>query len=155
MTNVRGRRLLALAASLIALLTVAGAAAAQTQEPSNFTLTLLHANDGESELLELTRATGVYGGAARTKTLVDVLRLEARLGYDPFACLSFSARYALLAQLETNPSSVLGRTTCFPQGGPPAGKRGVLLLSSGDNIIPGPQFNASLEKGVPFYDRSR
>ena len=152
MTNVRGRRLLALAASLVALMTVAGTAAAQTQEPGSFTLTLLHANDGESELLELIRAGGVYGGAARTKTLVDVLRLEARLGYDPFACLPFSARYALLAQLETNPSSVLGRATCFPQGGPPAGKRGVVLLSSGDNIIPGPQFNASLEKGVPFYD---
>ncbi len=63
MTNVRGRRLLALAASLIALLTVTGTAAAQTQGSSSFTLTLLHANDGESELLELIRAGGAYGGA--------------------------------------------------------------------------------------------
>jgi 5'-nucleotidase len=31
-------------------------------------------------------------------------------------------------------------------------KRGAILLSSGDNFLAGPQFNASLEKGVPFYD---
>ena len=40
-------------------------------------------------------------------------------------------------------------------GKPPpgqAGKRGVLLLSSGDNFLAGPEFNASLDKGVPFYD---
>ncbi len=35
------------------------------------------------------------------------------------------------------------------QGGP---KRGVILLSSGDNFLAGPQFSASLENGVPFYD---
>lgn len=41
------------------------------------------------------------------------------------------------------------------RGKPPsgqAGRRGVLLLSSGDNFLAGPEFNASLEKGVPFYD---
>jgi 5'-nucleotidase len=32
------------------------------------------------------------------------------------------------------------------------GKNGVVLLSSGDNFLAGPQFNASLEKGPPFYD---
>ena len=32
------------------------------------------------------------------------------------------------------------------------GKRGVIMLSSGDNILAGPEFNASLDKGVPFYD---
>ncbi|MBA2558112.1 MAG: bifunctional metallophosphatase/5'-nucleotidase [Chloroflexi bacterium] len=31
-------------------------------------------------------------------------------------------------------------------------KRGVLMLSSGDNFLAGAQFTASLEKGVPFYD---
>jgi 5'-nucleotidase len=29
---------------------------------------------------------------------------------------------------------------------------GDILLSSGDNFLAGPEFNASLEKGVPFYD---
>jgi 5'-nucleotidase len=41
------------------------------------------------------------------------------------------------------------------QGRPPegqAGRRGVILLSSGDNFLAGPEFQASLEKGVPFYD---
>jgi 2',3'-cyclic-nucleotide 2'-phosphodiesterase (5'-nucleotidase family) len=31
-------------------------------------------------------------------------------------------------------------------------KQGVILLSAGDNIFPGPQLNASLEKGIPFYE---
>jgi 2',3'-cyclic-nucleotide 2'-phosphodiesterase (5'-nucleotidase family) len=34
----------------------------------------------------------------------------------------------------------------------PGSKRGVIMLSSGDNFLAGPQFNASLEKGPPFYD---
>lgn len=32
------------------------------------------------------------------------------------------------------------------------GHRGVLMLSSGDNFLAGPEFNASLDKGVPYYD---
>jgi 2',3'-cyclic-nucleotide 2'-phosphodiesterase (5'-nucleotidase family) len=31
-------------------------------------------------------------------------------------------------------------------------RRGVLMLSSGDNFLAGAEFNASLEKGIPFYD---
>ena len=31
-------------------------------------------------------------------------------------------------------------------------ERGVILVSSGDNFLAGVEFNASLEKGVPFYD---
>jgi 5'-nucleotidase len=41
------------------------------------------------------------------------------------------------------------------RGQPPPGQarhRGVVLLSSGDNFLAGPEFNASLDKGVPFYD---
>mgnify|MGYP001209343669 CR=1 FL=1 len=37
-----------------------------------------------------------------------------------------------------------------PQGG--SGHRGVVVLSSGDNFLAGPEFTASLAKGVPFYD---
>jgi 2',3'-cyclic-nucleotide 2'-phosphodiesterase (5'-nucleotidase family) len=33
-----------------------------------------------------------------------------------------------------------------------APRSGVVLLSSGDNFLAGPEFTASLEKGVPFYD---
>jgi 5'-nucleotidase/UDP-sugar diphosphatase len=35
------------------------------------------------------------------------------------------------------------------QGG---AKRGVVMVSSGDNFLAGPEFNVSLEKGVPFFD---
>jgi 5'-nucleotidase len=41
------------------------------------------------------------------------------------------------------------------KGRPPGGqalRRGVVLLSSGDNFLAGPEFQASLDKGVPFYD---
>jgi 5'-nucleotidase len=31
-------------------------------------------------------------------------------------------------------------------------KRGVVMLSSGDNFLAGPEFNVGLENGVPFYD---
>jgi 2',3'-cyclic-nucleotide 2'-phosphodiesterase (5'-nucleotidase family) len=39
-----------------------------------------------------------------------------------------------------------------PRGKGHAPKRGVVLLSSGDNFLAGPEFNASLTKGPPFYD---
>lgn len=88
-----------------------------TAAPPAFQLTVLHANDGESKLLELIRTTAdgseeIYGGAARFKTLVDDLRKQAPKGPDA----------------------------------------GAVTISSGDNFLAGPQFNASLEKGVPFYD---
>ena len=40
------------------------------------------------------------------------------------------------------------------QGTPrhPGAKRGVIMVSSGDSILAGPEFNASLEIGVPYYD---
>ena len=33
-----------------------------------------------------------------------------------------------------------------------SGRRGVITVSSGDNFLAGPEFNVSLEKGVPFFD---
>jgi 5'-nucleotidase len=83
-----------------------------------FTLTVLHNNDGESQLISAPDNPD-FGGIARFETLVDQLRREAT------------------------------------HGRPPAGqaaRRGVVLVSSGDNFLAGPEFNASLEKGVPFYD---
>ncbi|WP_241661278.1 hypothetical protein [Thermomonospora catenispora] len=32
------------------------------------------------------------------------------------------------------------------------GRRGAIVVSSGDNFLAGPEFTASLRKGVPFYD---
>jgi 5'-nucleotidase len=75
-------------------------------------LTVLHNNDGESQLINAP-GNPDFGGVARFKTLADNLRAQALQG---------------------------------------PGKRAVIMLSSGDNFLAGPQFNASLQKGVPFYD---
>lgn len=32
------------------------------------------------------------------------------------------------------------------------GRHGIVLISSGDNFLAGPQLSASIEKGIPFYD---
>ena len=80
---------------------------------AKFTLTILHNNDGESQLINAGQGLEDFGGVARFATLVDNLRAEAVEG---------------------------------------DGKREVVLLSSGDNFLAGPELNASFEKGVPYYD---
>ena len=78
-----------------------------------FQLTLLHNNDGESELLP----SGDFGGVGRFASLVADLKVQAK-------------------------------DECPGQGM----KCGVVLVSSGDNFLAGPEFNASLQSGTPFYD---
>jgi len=91
-----------------------------------YRLTVLHANDLESQLLGVDGDTdgdgtidddevNAYGGAARHAMLWDLLRLQAMLD-------------------------------TFP------GRGGVLSVSGGDNYLAGPEFSASLERGVPYYD---
>lgn len=95
-----------------------------TLAPVDFWLTLLHHNDGESGLLpRQISGFGPVGGVARFATLVDSLRSEA-----------------------------LRRPACRSGEGGQGAPCGVLLVSSGDNFLPGPVFDVSLEKGVPFYD---
>lgn len=108
---------------VITLLGAAGGAAGATPTKApkvDFWLTILHNNDGESQLIHLG-ADELYedfGGAARFLTVVDDLRSDALTG---------------------RPWS-------------PGSKRGVLTLSSGDNFLAGPEFNAGVENGIPFYD---
>jgi 5'-nucleotidase len=91
--------MLLLAACALVMLT--GAAMAQ-----DFTLTIFHNNDGESDLL----ADGDgFGGAANFITKLNELRAAATTD-------------------------------------------GTIMLSSGDNFLAGPEFNASLDNGVPYYD---
>jgi len=71
-----------------------------------YPLTILHNNDGESDLLP----DGDFGGVARFASVVDRVRTEVG---------------------DTHP---------------------LLLVTSGDNFLAGPQWTASLQKGVPFYD---
>jgi 2',3'-cyclic-nucleotide 2'-phosphodiesterase (5'-nucleotidase family) len=108
-----------LATALLAPLATAPAAQAETVPGRpDFTLTILHNNDGESKLLGAPGQPD-FGGVARFKTLVDKLRREATTGHH-------------------KPGQ--------------ARKRGEIMLSSGDNFLAGPEFTASLRKGVPFYD---
>ena len=83
-----------------------------------FQLTVLHNNDGESQLLS-TGGDDAFGGVDHFATLVKKLRLQAALK-----------------------KSAWGRRVW----------KGVITVTSGDNFLAGPEFNASLEKGVPFYD---
>ena len=101
------------------VMAVVPAFATTKEDDVDFYLTILHNNDGESQVIDA--GAGVledFGGAARFKTVVDNLKWEAIHG-------PWTQRGA---------------------------KRGVVMLSSGDNFIAGPEFNASLVNGVPFYD---
>jgi 5'-nucleotidase len=109
---------------LVAAVTATGvftAEAQQGQPKVHFWLTLLHNNDGESQLIDAGGGLEDFGGVARFATLVEQLKAEATEGA---------------------PRSHRSQTI----------ERGVLMVSSGDNFLAGPEFNASLEKGVPFFD---
>jgi 5'-nucleotidase len=120
----RKTTLLLLVIMLLVSLTTAGSAAANGHtypgdpERVDFWLTVLHNNDGESDLINLGVGLEDFGGAARFKTVVENLKWSSIHG---------------------PPSQ-------------PGAKRGMILVSSGDNFLAGPEFNASQEKGVPFYD---
>jgi 5'-nucleotidase len=107
-------------AVLLGLLLTVGPASTATAGPTkpHFWLTVLHNNDGESQLINAPGQPD-FGGIARFKTLVDQLEFASLEG---------------------------------PEGEGRPGKDGVVMLSSGDNFLAGPQFNASLTKGVPYYD---
>jgi 2',3'-cyclic-nucleotide 2'-phosphodiesterase (5'-nucleotidase family) len=108
----------ALLAAPLAAATSASATPGEDPDRPDFTLTILHNNDGESKLISAP-VSADFGGVARFATLVDDLRHDATGGQAP----DDQAR-----------------------------DRGVILLSSGDNFLAGPEFQASLDKGVPFYD---
>jgi 5'-nucleotidase len=113
--------IMAVAAMMLALLP-AGSAGAKPDNKTNdvhFWLTIVHNNDGESQVINA--GSGVledFGGAARFKSVADGLRWDALHG-------PWTQRGA---------------------------KRGVVTISSGDNFLAGPEFNAGLVNGVPFYD---
>jgi len=109
------RVILVLVAMLAALMVVA-TPAAQADPPDNygaavFELTVLHNNDGESQLVNAGSDLEDYGGAARFKALTDT------------------------------------RKAAYPN---------VVMISSGDNFLAGPEFNLGLkhntDTGEPMYD---
>ena len=113
MEQPRARRLLAVLAvsALLTSIFAATATAEPGHDPHDFTLTILHNNDGESQLISAGGGIEDFGGAARFATVVRNERAAANR-----------------------------------DGG------GVVLVSSGDNFLAGPEFNASLANGVPYYD---
>ncbi len=82
--------------------------ATQVQRSGSSTLTILHNNDGESQLLDAGPGLEGFGGVDQFAALAKHLRREH------------------------------GEAT--------------LLLSSGDNILPGPELSAGLSSTSPFFD---
>ena len=117
--QVRRKTTICLVIALLAMLLAVGPApAAARAQKVDFWLTILHNNDGESQVINAGSGLEDFGGAARFKAVVDKLKWEATHG-------PWTQR---------------------------AAKRGVVMISSGDNFLAGPEFNAGLENGVPFYD---
>jgi 5'-nucleotidase len=88
----------------------------QNDNKVEFWLTILHNNDGESQLINAGSGIEDFGGVARFATLMKKLRKEGDKDF-------FKSK-----------------------------RRIVLTLNSGDNFLAGPEFNASQQKGVPYYD---
>ena len=84
----------------------------QASDDIDLWLTILHNNDGESQLIDAGTGLEDFGGAARFKSLVDKLKGQVQKG---------------------------------------PGRRAGIFVSSGDNFLAGPEFNASLDAGV-FFD---
>jgi len=80
-----------------------------SQSSANFTLTLLHNNDGESQLINLGEGLENYGGVAHFKSRADSVKAWADSNSD-----------------------------------------GWIMLTSGDNFLAGPEWNASLDRGIYF-----
>ncbi len=54
-----------------------------------------------------------------------------------------------VARFATVVSDLRAEAATFPAG---SFARGSLLITSGDNFLPGPEFSVSLDRGVPFFD---
>ncbi len=89
--------------------------AATPAPPTPFRLTILHNNDGESQLVNLGSGLEDFGGVARFATVVQREKLGASSG----------------------------------EGG--AVRSGVIMVSSGDNFLAGPEFTAGRQSGT-FHD---
>ncbi|PXY21225.1 bifunctional metallophosphatase/5'-nucleotidase [Prauserella muralis] len=120
----------ALAAALLVTTSTGPASANQHTPAPAFTLSVLFTNDMESALL------GVAGDGTDEGPILDG-------GPHPYG--SPSRVKTLMDTLRTE------ATTGRPEPGQ-AVRRGEITLSGGDNFLAGPEFSASLERGVPFYD---
>jgi 2',3'-cyclic-nucleotide 2'-phosphodiesterase (5'-nucleotidase family) len=111
-----------LSSGTLALWLAAGIAVPGTAAAQELCLTILHNNDGESQLVNAGPGLEDFGGAARFARVVRQQRLDGR------------------------------SNGCSELADPAAVGHATVLLSSGDNFLAGPEFEASRQKGVPFYD---
>ncbi|MDX1578240.1 MAG: 5'-nucleotidase C-terminal domain-containing protein, partial [Gemmatimonadota bacterium] len=107
----------------------------------HYWLTLLHNNDGESQIIDLGTGLEDFGGIARFATLVDELKRDAKEG--PRAGAAGPRVSASMA-----PAGATGRPPELAND--PGG--GAILVTSGDNFLAGPEFNLSIQKGIPYFD---
>jgi 5'-nucleotidase len=78
--SIRALALLLLASALVAGLGVGSAVAKKPEPTVDFWLTVLHNNDGESQVVDAGAGLEDFGGAARFTALVDQLRASATTG---------------------------------------------------------------------------
>jgi 5'-nucleotidase len=147
---------IAVIAALAALPAAAAATGKKDKSPSRggpLELTVLHANDGESKLIDAGVGLEQFGGAARFKTVVDRLEDEALRGDRRRDCArgrgaNRGAKGRGQGRRAANGRKGRRARSCSDR----PRRKGVVTISSGDNFLAGPEFNASLERGVPFFD---
>lgn len=136
----------------------------QSHSEVHFWLTLLHNNDGESDLINLGSGLEDFGGVARFASVVRKLRWQATREHHRtpahVGIATSEDEFGTAFDLPTPPAwesdqldevfATSSNHTRF--GKEPPGRRAALMVSSGDNFLAGPEFNASLQKGIPFYD---
>jgi 2',3'-cyclic-nucleotide 2'-phosphodiesterase (5'-nucleotidase family) len=136
--SVRRTILLALALLLAVSVTLVAPRTVDAVKPVkppkvDFELTILHNNDGESRLREAFVPLPAIPPST-TSPGPDLTK--------PYAGV---ARFKTLVDILKSEA-----TTGTPAAS--GAKRGVVMLSSGDNYLAGAEFAASLDNGVPFYD---
>jgi 2',3'-cyclic-nucleotide 2'-phosphodiesterase (5'-nucleotidase family) len=120
---IRHRPLVVFGMALALVVAAIGPVSAGPPARVAFWLTVLHNNDGESALL------------------------ASLVNDDPAMPYAGVSRFTTLVdQLKAQ------ATSGMPSPDQRGSKRGVVMLSSGDNYLAGPQFTASLRNGVPYYD---
>ncbi len=138
---------------------------AQSHVDAHLWLTLLHNNDGESDLIDLGSGLEDFGGVARFATVVNKLRWLAThphprkvAAYAGVASetegMGVSFTLPDLPSLHTDLDEGMWETAAsgYHSGHGIPGARVAIVVSSGDNFLAGPEFNASLQKGIPFFD---
>jgi len=104
--------------------------------------------------LAAATATPAEAAGGRLSRLLDyrLTLLHNSDGESQLLGASGQPDYGGIARFATLVDDLQAEALARDPDGPLIQRRGALLISSGDNFLAGPEFNASLEKGVPYYD---